>query len=105
MNPLIKGSTLITSIALSCSAAFAAETMKATVVGVDNGKVSLKIEGDAPGWLREGGSVQALGWPTKVVSVEDGLVVVQTTPARSAKVEVDSEVTVQEISKQMRFGC
>jgi len=105
MNPLIKSTTLVSSIALSCSAAFAAETLKATVVEVDNGAVALEVEGKAPAWLREGGSVQAFGWPTKVVSVNGSVVVLQTTASRTANVQAGSELVVLEISEQPRFGC
>lgn len=105
MNSLIKSTTIVTSLALSCSAAFAAESLKATVVAVEGGKVTIETASPPPAWLNQGSSVQALGWPTKVVSAEGSKIVLESTPSRLSKVKVASDVVVQEISKTERFGC
>ena len=105
MNPLIKNTAIVTSLALSCAAAFAAASLKAKVVAVDAGKVTIETAGAAPAWLQQGTSVQALGWPTKVVSVDGNKVVLESTPSRASNVKVASDLVVQEISKQERFGC
>ena len=54
MNSLIKSTTIVTSLALSCSAAFAAESLKATVVAVDGGKVTIETANPPPAWLNQG---------------------------------------------------
>ena len=105
MNSLIKSTTIVTSLALSCSAAFAAESLKATVVAVDGGKVTIETANPTPAWLNQGNSVQALGWPTKVISTDGSKVVLESTPSRVKQVKVASDVVIQEISKTERFGC
>ena len=105
MNSLIKSTTIVTSLALSCSAAFAAESLKATVVAVDGGKVTIETANPPPAWLNQGNSVQALGWPTKDISTDGSKVVLESTPSRVKQVKVASDVVIQEISKTERFGC
>ncbi|HEX5515218.1 MAG TPA: hypothetical protein VFY81_12535 [Gammaproteobacteria bacterium] len=105
MNRLIKKATVVSVLALSCSAAFAAETLTAKVVAVDGGQVVLETNGQVPAWVAKGGAVQALGWQTKVVDVAESKIVVSLAKSRAAKVKVDSDVVVREIPKQQKFGC
>ncbi len=77
MNRLIKKVTVVSTLALSCSAVFAAESLNARVVAVNGNQVVLETDSQVPGWVTKGGEVQALGWQTEVVGVEGeaGLVV------------------------------
>lgn len=105
MNRLVKKVTLVSALALSCASAFAAETLNARVVAVDGGQVALETAGQVPDWATPGATVQALGWQTKVVSVDGSKIVISLSKSKASKVEVDSEVVVREVSKQQKFGC
>lgn len=105
MHSLIRRSTVVTALTLSCAAALAAGTLDARVVGVDGGQVALQANGAVPAWLTKGAAVQALGWQTRVVSVEGNKVVLALTPSRASKVKVDTAVVVHEVAKQERLGC
>ena len=105
MNPLIKNITVVSALALSGSAALAAETLNAKVVAVDGGQVVLETTGEVPAWVVEGEPVQALGWRPQVVDVDGSKIVVSLSKSRASKVKPDSEVVVREIPKQQKFGC
>jgi hypothetical protein len=105
MNRLIKNVTVVSTLALSCSAVFAAEFLNARVVAVDGNQVVLATEGHLPGWIAKGEAVQALGWQAEVVGVGDSKLVVSLSKSRASRVKVDSEVVVREIPKQQRLGC
>lgn len=105
MNHLIKKVTVISVLAMSCSSAFAAETLDAKVVSVDGGKVALQVEGTVPQWITEGAKVQALGWQTSVVGINGSTFVVEMSKSKASRVNVNSDVVVREISKQQKFGC
>lgn len=105
MNRLIKKVTVVSTLALSCSAVFAAESLNARVVAVDGNRVVLATDGRVPGWVTKGGAVQALGWQTEVVDVEGSRLVVSLSGSRASRVKVDSAVVVREIPKQQRLGC
>jgi hypothetical protein len=105
MNSLIKRTTVVTSLALSCAAALAAGSLNGKVLSVDGGQVAVEINGQTPAWLTPGSTVQALGWQTRVATVDGNKIVLSMAPAKASKVKVASEVVVQEISKQERYGC
>ena len=105
MNPLIRRTTVVTAFTLSCAAALAAGTLDARVVSVDGGQVALQTHGPVPEWLTKGAAVHALGWQTRVTSIEGSKVVLTLTPARASKVQVDTAVVVREVPKQERLGC
>ena len=105
MNSLIKRTTVVTSLALSCAAALAAGSLNGKVVSVEGGQVAVEITGQAPAWLAKGSTVQALGWQTRVASVEGNKVVLSMSASKASKVKPQSDVVVQEISKQERYGC
>lgn len=105
MNRLIKKVTVVSALALSCSAAFAAESLNAKVVTVDGGQVVLETEGQVPAWVSKGETVQALGWQTKVVDVDDSKIILSLSQSRASRVKVDSDIVVREIAKQQKFGC
>lgn len=105
MNPLIKNTALISSLALGCASAFAAGNISGKVLAVEGGQLTLQTSEAAPEWLRQGQSVQALGFPAKVLSVQGNQVVLQSSPSRAAKAKVASDLVLQEISKKERFGC
>jgi len=105
MNHLVKKVTVVSALALSCSAAFAAESLTARVLAVEGGQVSLETGAPVPEWAAQGATVQALGWQTKVVSVDGSRLVLSLSKSRAAKVTPDSEVVVREVSQQQKFGC
>ena len=105
MNRFARKTLIVTSAALSCAAALAAGTLNAKVVAIQGDQVSLETTGQAPGWLTQGAAVQALGWQTKVVSVQGSKVVLSLAAARSAKVQLNSDVVVREIPTQEKYGC
>lgn len=105
MHHLVRKVTAVSALALSCTAAFAAESLTARVLAVDDGRVALETGGQVPEWAQEGATVQALGWQTKVVSVDGSKIVVSLSKSRASKVAVDSEVLVREVSQQQKFGC
>lgn len=105
MNRLVKKITLVSALTLSCSAAFAAESLNARVVSVDEGQVALETGDQVPGWVTQGATVQALGWQTKVVSVDGSKIVISLSKSKASKVGLDSEVVVREVSQQQKFGC
>lgn len=104
-SSLIRRTTVVTALTLSCAAALAAGTLDARVVAVEGGQVSLQANGPLPEWVTKGAAVQALGWQTRVVAVENGKVVLGLTPSRAAKVKLDTAVVVHEVPKQERLGC
>lgn len=105
MKHLIKKATVVSALALSGTAAFAAETLDAKVVAVDGNRIVLDAGGELPTWVSEGNRIQALGWQTEVVETEGSQVVITLSKSRAARVAVDSEVVVREIPQQQRFGC
>jgi len=105
MNHLVRKITVVSALALSCTTAFAAESINARVVAVDGGQVALETGGTVPGWAAEGSTVQALGWQTKVVSVDGSKIVISLSKSKASKVDLDSEVVVREVSQQQKFGC
>ncbi len=105
MKNLVKKATVVSVLALSCTAAFAAESLTAKVLAVDEGQVALETGAQVPGWVSEGATVQALGWQTKVVSVDGSKIVISLSKSKASKVKLDSEVVVREVSQQQKFGC
>ena len=105
MNRLIKKVTVVSAVALSCSSAFAAESLNAKVVAVDGQHVALETTGAVPTWVTQGGTVQALGWSTKVVNVDGSKFVVELSKSKASRVEIDTDVVVREVTKQQKFGC
>ncbi|HUH59975.1 MAG TPA: hypothetical protein VL001_07845 [Candidimonas sp.] len=105
MNRLVKKVTVVSALAMSCSSVFAAESLNAKVVGVEGQKVALETAGAVPAWVNEGGTVQALGWTTKVVDVDGSKFVVELSKSKASRVAVDSDVVVREVTKQQKFGC
>jgi hypothetical protein len=105
MHVLIKSATVMTSLALSCSAAFAAGSLQAKVVKVDGDQVTLAFTEKAPAWLAQGDSVNALGWEVPVSAVQGQQVVLTVDPAKTAKLKVASQLLVQEVNNQDRFSC
>ncbi len=107
MNRFATKTLIVTSAALSCAAAFAAGTFNAKVVAVQGDQVSVETPAGAasPAWLKQGASVQALGWQTKVVSVQGSRVVLSLAASKSTNVKVHSEVVLREIPTQEKYGC
>lgn len=105
MNRLVKKVTVVSTLALSCSAVFAAESLNTRIVAVDGHAVALEAEGEIPAWIVQGGKVQALGWQTEVTAVEGSRFFVSLSKSRASRVTVDSEVVVREIPAQPSFGC
>ncbi|MDO9435053.1 hypothetical protein [Hydrogenophaga sp.] len=107
MNRFTTKTLIVTSAALSCAAAFAAGTLNAKVVAVQGDQVSLETPSGAvpPTWLKPGAAVQALGWQTKVVSVQGSKVVLSLAASKSSNVKVQSDVVVREIPTQEKYGC
>ena len=105
MNPLIKKATAVSALAMSCSLAFAAESLNAKVVSVDGQKVTLKTVDALPDWIASGDTAQALGWKTKVVEAEGSSFVIELSKSRAARVQPDSDVVVREVTEQQKFGC
>ncbi len=105
MTHLVKKITVVSALAWSCSTAFAAESINARVVAVDGGQIALEANGQVPGWAAKGATVQALGWQTKVVSVDGSKILISLSKSKASKVELNSEVVVREVSQQQKFGC
>jgi hypothetical protein len=105
MNRFTSKTLIVTSAALSCAAAFAAGSFNAKVAAVQGDQVSLETTGQPPAWLTKGAAVQALGWQTKVVSVQGTKVVLSLAASKASNVKVASEVVVREIPTQEKYGC
>lgn len=105
MKRLIKQVTVVSALGLSCTAAFAAGSLQARVVAVEDGQVVLETAEPVPEWLAEGAAVQALGWKSQVADVENARIVLSLSASRAARIEPGAEVVVREIPKQQRFGC
>src|SRR5690606_40519759 len=66
----------------------------------DGGQIALETAGQVPEWAAPGATVQALGWQTKVVSVDGSKIVISLSKSKASRVELDSEVVVRERSEE-----
>lgn len=105
MHRLVRKVTAVSTLALSCSAVFAAESLDARVVAVDGDRVVLETKGPVPAWVTQDGVVLALGWQTRVTAVEDSGFIVSLAESRASRVKIDSAIVVREIPSQESFGC
>lgn len=105
MHRLIRSITIVSTVALSSSAALAAQSLAARVVAVHEGYVELEAEQPLPAWAAQGSPVQALGWQTQVQRVDGDRLTIALSRSRASRVQLDSEVVIREIPQQQRLGC
>lgn len=99
--------TVTTAIILTSNLAFAA-SFSGKVIANDGEKVTLKVEKEAPAWLKKGAVVSALGGKPSVVEVKGKDVVLKFGKAKAAKIKTDTNLTINEVKagggEQMQ-GC